>query len=137
MFHKGMPSFWHSGQTEDRQGISDASKAALIQVLGVDAIERRATRKLDEPAKNWGWVVTLPVTKKTGVAIFVPRSRQALRLVRLLHVSVWQKAQSHAAKALGDIRPFIMVAMPDGTTDGIVLMSLSEFSELAAMLTSP
>jgi hypothetical protein len=30
-----------------------------------------------------------------------------------------------------------MVAMPDGTTDGIVLMSLSEFSELAAMLTSP
>jgi len=47
------------------------------------------------------------------------------------------KAQSDAAKALGDIRPFIMVAMPDGTTDGIVLMSLSEFSELVTLLTTP
>ena len=71
--------------------ISDASEAALIQVLGVDATERRAIRKLDEPARNWGWVATLPVTKKIGVVIFVPRSRQALRLVRFLHVSVSQK----------------------------------------------
>jgi hypothetical protein len=44
------------------------------------------------------------------------------------------KAQSDAAKALGDIRPFVMVAMPDGTTDGIVLMSLSEFSELITLI---
>ena len=70
---------------------NDVSKAAVIPLLGVAVIERRATRRLVVPVKNWGWAVTLPVTKKTGVAIFVPRSRQALRLVRFLHVSVSQK----------------------------------------------
>jgi len=44
------------------------------------------------------------------------------------------KSQSDAAKALGDIRPFAMVAMPDGKSDGIVLMTLEEFSELLALL---
>lgn len=38
--------------------------------------------------------------------------------------------QSDEAKAFGDIRPFAMVAMPDGRSDGIVLMSLSEFALL-------
>jgi hypothetical protein len=44
------------------------------------------------------------------------------------------KAQSDAAKALGDIRPFVMVAMPDGTTRGIVLMDLDEFGDLLALV---
>lgn len=38
------------------------------------------------------------------------------------------RSQSNAAKRLGDIRPFAMVAMPDGTSEGIVLMSLEEFA---------
>jgi hypothetical protein len=46
------------------------------------------------------------------------------------------KAQSDAAKALGDIRPFVMVAMPDGTSEGICLMTLTEFSELVALLSA-
>ena len=40
------------------------------------------------------------------------------------------RLQSKAGKASGDIRPFAMVAMPDGSSDGIVLMSLEEFSNL-------
>ena len=44
--------------------------------------------------------------------------------------------QSQAAKALGDIRPFAMIAMPDNTTDGIILMSLNEFAELVSVLTA-
>jgi hypothetical protein len=44
------------------------------------------------------------------------------------------KAQSDEAKALGDIRPFAMIAMPDGTSDGIVLMTLDEFAELCSLL---
>jgi hypothetical protein len=47
------------------------------------------------------------------------------------------KAQSDAAKALGDIRPFVMVAMPDGTSEGICLMTLTEFSELVSLLNQP
>ena len=44
------------------------------------------------------------------------------------------KAQSEASKSFGDIRPFLMIAMPDGTSDGIVLMSLEEFSQLISLL---
>lgn len=38
--------------------------------------------------------------------------------------------QSFQAKALGDVRPFVMVAMPDDTQEGIVLMRLSQFALL-------
>jgi hypothetical protein len=44
------------------------------------------------------------------------------------------KSQSEASKALGDIRPFAMIAMPDGSTDGIVLMTLEEFAELVSLI---
>ena len=44
------------------------------------------------------------------------------------------KAQSDALKAIGDIRPFAMVAMPDGTSRGIVLMDLEEFSQVVSLL---
>jgi hypothetical protein len=37
------------------------------------------------------------------------------------------RAQSEAQRPIGDHRPFIMVAMPEGTSDGIVLMRLSDF----------
>jgi len=46
------------------------------------------------------------------------------------------KHQSDQSKAIGDIRPFAMVAMPDGSSDGIVLMSLEEFSEILALIES-
>jgi hypothetical protein len=44
------------------------------------------------------------------------------------------KGQSDEAKALGDVRPFAMVAMPDGSSDGIVLMTLSDFSDLLSLI---
>jgi len=44
------------------------------------------------------------------------------------------KAQSDASKAFGDLRPFAMIAMPDGKSDGIVLMTLTEFAELFALV---
>lgn len=45
------------------------------------------------------------------------------------------KTQSDASKALGDIRPFAMIAMPEGKSDGIVLMTLNEFAELISLIT--
>lgn len=38
--------------------------------------------------------------------------------------------QSNQAKAIGDTRPFIFVAMPDNMSDGLMIMRLSEFQEL-------
>lgn len=44
------------------------------------------------------------------------------------------RRQSEAARALGDIRAFAMIAMPDDTREGIVLMRLSEFAAIVAAL---
>jgi hypothetical protein len=44
------------------------------------------------------------------------------------------EAQSNAAKSHGDIRPFLMIAMPDGMTDGIVLMRLEQFADMWSLL---
>ncbi len=38
--------------------------------------------------------------------------------------------QSEQHRPIGDHRPFAMVAMPDGTKDGLVVMRLSAFTQL-------
>lgn len=40
------------------------------------------------------------------------------------------EAQSEQHRAFGDHRPFALIAMPDGTSDGLVVMRLSAFAEL-------
>jgi len=42
--------------------------------------------------------------------------------------------QSEQARALGDPRPFVMIAMPDGSSDGLVVGRLSKLGELLRML---
>ena len=112
------------------RGCSDPSARGRRNRTKGDSKARRARKKLGlgghltRHEENWGGYFRTEVKAGAQVGPIFTRFRLAER-------------QSNAAKALGDIRPFIMVAMPDGTTDGIVLMSLSEFSELAAMLTSP
>jgi hypothetical protein len=71
--------------------------------------------------ENWGGLFRTEVKAGAQVGPIFTRFQLAER-------------QSYAAKALGDIRPFIMVAMPDGTTKGIVLMDLDAFSELISLI---
>jgi len=73
--------------------------------------------------ENWGGLFLCEVKSGAQVGPIATRFQAA-------------KAQSYAAKALGDIRPFIMVAMPDGTSKGIVLMDLDDFSEIVSLLTA-
>jgi hypothetical protein len=42
--------------------------------------------------------------------------------------------QSEAQRPFGDTRPFIMVAMPDGMNDGLVVFRLSRLRETAEAL---
>lgn len=92
-----------------------------------DSKARRARKKLGlgghltRHEENWGGVVRTEVKAGAQVGPIATRFNAA-------------KAQSYASKALGDIRPFVMVAMPDGTTKGIVLMDLDEFGELLALI---
>ena len=131
----GCPLFGTLGRPDRKnvrriRGCADPAARGRRNRTKGDAKARRARKKLGlgghltRHEENWGGYFRTEVKAGLQVGPIATRFQTA-------------KAQSDAAKALGDIRPFIMVAMPDGTTDGIVLMSLSEFSELAALLTSP
>jgi len=88
-----------------------------------DSKARRARKRLGITGANtrheehWGGHLRLEVKSGNQVEPIATRFNAA-------------EKQSAQAKAIGDIRPFVMVAMPDGTQDGIVLMRLSEFALL-------
>ena len=92
-----------------------------------DSKARRARKKLGlgghltRHEENWGGIFRTEIKAGAQVGPIYTRFRDA-------------KAQSDAAKALGDVRPFVMVAMPDGTSEGIVLMTLTEFAEIVSLL---
>jgi hypothetical protein len=78
----------------------EGSGDVVILRLVANGIERRVIRKPVGRVKNLGWVVTLPVTRKTGVVLFVPRSRLAHRLVRLRHGTYSQRVKATRLKHL-------------------------------------
>jgi hypothetical protein len=43
-------------------------------------------------------------------------------------------AQSQASRSVGDIRPFVLIAMPDSESDGLAVMRLSVLSDLLAII---
>ena len=131
----GCPLFGTLGRTDRRgvrrvRGCSDPAARGRRNRTKGDSKARRARKKLGlgghltRHEENFGGALRCEIKAGAQVGPIATRFQAA-------------KAQSDAAKALGDIRPFVMVAMPDGTTDGIVLMSLSEFSEVVSLLTNP
>ena len=87
-----------------------------------DSKARQARKKLGIPGvmsrheEHWGGMCR--VEMKAGKQVNPIQTR--FELARL---------QSEQARPMGDTRPFLMVAMPEGTSDGIVLMRLSDFVE--------
>lgn len=85
--------------------------------LGLSATGNAGTRH----EEHWGGMFRVEVKAGVQVGPIATRFYQA-------------KGQSDASKAMGDIRPFAMIAMPDGKTDGIVLMTLEEFAQLVSLI---
>lgn len=120
----------------DRQGLRRVRGCADPAARGKrnrrkgDSKARRARKKLGlgghltRHEENWGGAFRTEIKAGAQIGPIATRFYAA-------------KAQSDAAKALGDIRPFVMVAMPDGTNEGIVLMTLTEFTELASLIINP
>ena len=96
----------------------DSKARAARKKLGLSATGKAGSRH----EEHWGGMFRVEVKAGAQVGPIATRFNQA-------------RLQSLAAKSLGDLRPFCMLAMPDGTRDGIVLMSLSEFADLVAVLT--
>jgi len=105
------------------KGCGDPSARGKRNRAKGDSKARRARKRLGIGGANtrheehWGGHLRLEVKAGNQVEPIATRFNAAER----------QSAQS---KAIGDIRPFVMVAMPDGTQDGIVLMRLSQFALL-------
>ncbi len=103
------------GKRNRSKGDSKARRAR--KKLGLAATGNAGTRH----EEHWGGMFRVEVKAGSQVGPIFTRFLAA-------------RSQSEASKSLGDIRPFAMIAMPDGTSDGIVLMSLDEFSELLGLI---
>jgi hypothetical protein len=103
------------GKRNRTKGDSKARRAR--KKLGLAATGNAGTRH----EEHWGGLFRVEVKAGAQVGPIFTRFLAA-------------RAQSEASKSLGDIRPFAMIAMPDGSSDGIVLMSLDEFAELLSLL---
>lgn len=128
----GCPLFGTLGKADRHnrrriRGCGDPSARGRRNRTKGDAKARRARKKLGlgghltRHEENWGGAIRTEIKAGAQVGPIATRFYMA-------------KAQSDASKALGDIRPFAMVAMPDGTTRGIVLMDLEEFSEIITLI---
>lgn len=71
--------------------------------------------------EHWGGVLRIEI--KAGMQVQPIETR--FRLAEM---------QSEAQRPFGDVRPFVMAAMPDGVSDGIILCRLSVFKELLVSL---
>lgn len=57
-------------------------EAAATLLPEGNAIAPKGMRRRVVRVRNWGWVVTLPVTRRIGAVAYVPRSRRAHKSVR-------------------------------------------------------
>lgn len=100
------------GKRNRTKGDSKARKAR--KALGIGGANTRHE-------EHWGGAIRIEVKAGKQVQPIYTRFLMA-------------EQQSKNGSALGDIRPFAMVAMPEGTSDGIVLMRLSEFQNFMALI---
>jgi hypothetical protein len=120
-----------------RVTVSDGYVGVTILRLGGNGIELKVMLKPDMPDVNWDYlrqVMLVHGMKNIGAGFFRVEVKAGLQVGPLATRFYAAKTQSDASKALGDIRPFAMIAMPEGRSDGIVLMTLEEFAELITLI---
>lgn len=92
-----------------------------------DSKARRARKMLGIAGANtrheelWGGAMRVEMKAGAQVSPIVTRYRNA-------------EQQSEQHRAIGDIRPFVLVAMPDGESDGLAVMRLSVLADLLTVL---
>lgn len=127
----GCPKYGTLGRPDRRgvrrvRGCGDPAARGRRNRSKGDDKARRARKALGLAGVNsrheehWGGALRIEVKAGAQVSPIATRFDAARR-------------QSEAQRAVGDIRPFAMVAMPDDTRDGIVLLSLADFAALVAV----
>lgn len=102
------------------RGCGDPTARGKRNRVKGDSKARLARKKMGIPGVNsrheevWGGPVRIEAKAGKQIKPIATRFNAA-------------RAQSEEARPIGDTRPFVMVALPDGETDGIVLISLSDW----------
>lgn len=92
-----------------------------------DSKARRARKMLGIAGANtrheelWGGAFRVEIKAGSQIEPIATRFRAA-------------QAQSEQHRALGDIRMFVLVAMPDGESDGLCVLRLSDFGDLISLM---
>lgn len=92
-----------------------------------DGKARRARKMLGIAGANtrheelWGGVVRVEIKAGAQIEPIATRYRHA-------------EQQSEQHRALGDIRAFVLIAMPDGESDGLAVMRVSVLADLLAII---
>jgi len=103
------------GRRARRSGV--AKQRVARRALGIDGPSLGADHE-----ENWRGRVRVEV--KSGHRESVPVQTRFLGC----------EAQSEAARSIGDNRPFMAIFMPPGTSDGLVVIRLSQLAEVARCL---
>jgi len=105
------------------KGCGDPSARGKRNRAKGDSKARRARKQLGIQGANTRheelWGGDLRVEVKAGAQVAPIWTRYLLA-----------ENQSKQAKPIGDPRPFALIAMPDDTTEGLVVMRLSSFAQL-------
>jgi hypothetical protein len=124
-----------------RGSICDRTGEPNYQCKCPSCIGRRNRRKGSRKQRGAGKAVGVPPAKfgsqkaheenwRGPVRLEVKAGRQVQRTATVFLAA---EAQSETARAVGDPRPFAMVAMPDGwgESEGLVVVRLSDFQRVA------
>lgn len=92
-----------------------SARKVLEEVAGVESAARYSSLTSNEES----WRLPVRVEVKAGKQVGPIETR-------FTKAEDQSERNTHSPRAVGDTRPFVMVAMPDGWSDGLVICRLSQ-----------
>ena len=128
--HEGMQGMGQK-TVKKREGWSDNQKRGLTNKNKGRRKQNLARKKLKIPDTNFRSQMGNEESWQGEVRVEVKAGKQVQTLW-----TKYQKAkeQSDANTRIGDTRPFMFVAMPDGTSNGLVVVELDKLDEVVFAL---
>ena len=116
---------------KNREGWSDNQKLGLTNKNKGRRKQNLARKKLNIPDTKFRSQMGNEESWKGEVRVEVKAGKQVQTLwTKYLKA----KEQSDTNTSIGDTRPFLFVAMPDGTSNGLVVMELDKLEEIVFAL---
>lgn len=116
---------------KNREGWSDNQKRGLTNKNKGRRKQNLARKKLKIPDTKFRSQMGNEESWQGQVRVEVKAGKQ---VQPIWNKYLKAKEQSNSNKNIGDTRPFMFVAMPDGTTNGLVIVELDKLDEIVFAL---